>query len=497
MSFDAAVCLKQLAIPVKRIVSDSRMLEVGDVFVAYPGETQDGRLFIERAIQQGAAGIIWEQQDFVWNSGWQIPNVAVRDLLHQVGYLADEVLNHPSRSLFVVGVTGTNGKTSTTHWIAQTLSQLGQPCAVIGTLGNGFPQQLQYTQNTTPVAIRTQTLLAEMSEQQAVAVSMEVSSHALVQGRVNGVAFDVALFTNLTRDHLDYHGDMDSYAASKRCLFDWPTLVQSVINLDDPIGAKWAAELLASGKTVIAYGLSEAAKQLAQQLAIPYLIAENLTLLPQGLKMKVVSPTDEVILESKLIGRFNASNLLGVLGVLQARGIPLAQACAELASVDAVAGRMQYLTAEGFPNVVVDYAHTPDALEQVLMTLRETLPQSDSRLICVFGCGGDRDNGKRSEMGFAASSYADYCWLTSDNPRSEDPQHIAQQTLAGINKNNYCVELDRKQAIVSAIRSARMQDVVLVAGKGHEDYQEIAGVKYPFDDCAIVREYFAAGRGAV
>ena len=493
----AAEQLAALRVPVTRMVTDSRYVQRGDTFVAYPGERSDGRQFIEAAIAQGANAVIYEKllsghsgeaQHFVWNEAWQVPNLAVADLRHKAGWLADAVTGAPSEKLWVVGITGTNGKTSTSHWIAHALSEAGKRCALIGTLGNGFIEALQASANTTPDAVRVHGLLADYLSDGAQAVAMEVSSHALSQGRVNAVRFDVAMLTNLSRDHLDYHGDMQSYAAAKRKLFDWQQLGFVVLNLDDEYGIELAESLQDNDAEVIAYGLSDDALQLAGRLGLRMVYGNLLEMSGQGLKLAVHSSWGAAELDSALIGRFNAANLLGALAVLLVSGIPLNDAARSLGRVQPVAGRMQRLGSAQQPTVIVDYAHTPDALEKVLQALREVSTADGGKLYCVFGCGGDRDRGKRGMMGMVAEKFSDFCIVTSDNPRGEKPRQIIAEIVDGMNGDNHEIIEDRAVAIQSVIKYARQSDTVLIAGKGHEDYQEINGVKHPFDDVSVAQQ---------
>ena len=501
--------LEQLASlngPVSRLVTDSRAIRHGDTFVAYPGEKTDGRQFIGQAIAQGANAVIWEEQHFAWNDAWHIPNLAVSDLRHKAGWLAHAVYGAPSEKLRMIGITGTNGKTSTSHWIAQALNDAGQKCALIGTLGNGFVNALQPSANTTPDAIRVHSLIAEYLRDGAQAVAMEVSSHALAQGRVNGVRFEVALLTNLSRDHLDYHGDMQSYAACKRKLFDWEHLKYAVLNLDDTFGAELAEQLQNPAVEIIGYGMSEAALQLAERMGVRMVYGHLVEMSGQGLQLRLHTSWGGARLRSSLIGRFNAANLLGTLAVLLVCDINLGDAVQSLSKVQAVAGRMQRVGNAQQPTVIVDYAHTPDALEKVLVTLcgvstgaqvsarqgdaedTEVVPQSSRRLICVFGCGGDRDRGKRAMMGLVAEKFADHCIVTSDNPRSEKPEDIIADVVSGMSGGNHEIVVDRAAAIQRAIALAQRDDTVLLAGKGHEDYQEVNGVKHPFSDVAVAQQ---------
>ncbi len=480
--------LATLKAPVTRLMTDSRSIRSGDTFVAYPGEKSDGRQFIASAIAQGANAVIWEAQHFVWDYAWQVPNLAVTDLRHRAGWLADAVYDTPSEKLWMVGITGTNGKTSTCHWIARALNETGKRCAVIGTLGNGFVDALQPSANTTPDAISVHGLLAGYVSAGAQAVAMEVSSHALSQGRVNAVHFDVAMLTNLSRDHLDYHGDMQRYADAKRKLFDWQQLKYVVLNLDDAYGVELAGQLQDEDAEVIGYGLSDAALQLAERLGLRMVYGNLLEMTGQGLRLAVHSSWGAAELNSALVGRFNAANLLGALAVLLVSGIVLSDAVRSLSKVQPVAGRMQRLGGVQQPTVIVDYAHTPDALEKVLQALREVSEAAGGKVLCVFGCGGDRDRGKRAMMGRVAEKFSDFCIVTSDNPRSENPRDIIAEIVGGMSEGNHEIIVDRAAAIKRAIGHARQSDTVLIAGKGHEDYQEINGIKHPFNDVLVVQQ---------
>jgi UDP-N-acetylmuramoyl-L-alanyl-D-glutamate--2,6-diaminopimelate ligase len=480
--------LTALRVPVTRLVTDSRFVQRGDTFVAYPGEKTDGRQYIASAIAQGANAVIWDKHHFVWNDAWKIPNIAVADLRSKAGWLADAVNDTPSGKLWVVGITGTNGKTSTSHWIAHALNGAGKKCALIGTLGNGFVDALQPSANTTPDAICVHGLMAGYASNGAQAIAMEVSSHALSQGRVNAVHFDVAMLTNLSRDHLDYHGDMQSYADAKRKLFDWQQLKYVVLNLDDAYGVDLAEQFQNADVEVIGYGLSDAALQLAERLGMRMVYGNLLEMSGQGLRLAVHSSWGAAELNSALVGRFNAANLLGALAVLLVSEIKLNDAVHSLSKVQPVPGRMQRLGSDRQPTVIVDYAHTPDALEKVLQALREVNEATGGKLICVFGCGGDRDRGKRAMMGIVAEKLSDHCIVTSDNPRSEDPSDIIAEIVSGMNKHNHEIVVERAAAIQGAIGHAQQGDTVLIAGKGHEDYQEIKGVKYPFSDLLVAQQ---------
>lgn len=460
------------------ITADSRKVQAGSLFLAYPGVHSDGRNYIAQAIQAGATAVVWEHEGFAWSADWQVNNLAVKNLKLQVGAIAAEFYQYPSSKLKMIGVTGTNGKTSVSQWVAQCLTLIGKKTAVLGTIGNGFLDTQTEAANTTPDAILLQAMLADYVRQNADAVAMEVSSHGLDQGRVNGVAFDIAVLTNLSRDHLDYHETMEAYAAAKQKLFAWEGLGTAIVNADDAFGSKLASSIKAQGKVCVSYGFESNGAQYD-------ISASHLRLHDAGLSMHVKTPQGEVTIKAPVLGRFNAYNVLAVLATLLALNVSLADAVTVLARIKPVIGRMQQFGGGELPLVVIDYAHTPDALEKVLSTLKEQVG-SEAKLICVFGCGGDRDAGKRPLMGNIASTLADEVVVTTDNPRTENPAAIIQAIVSGM-KDGYVVELDRASAIRSAISAAKQGDIILVAGKGHENYQEISGVKYPFDDALIAQ----------
>jgi UDP-N-acetylmuramoyl-L-alanyl-D-glutamate--2,6-diaminopimelate ligase len=495
--------LRQQGAAIVGLSADSRDLRAGDAFVAYAGARTDGRHYIAEALARGATAVLWERDGFSWNPQWQVPNVAVEGLRELAGYLAHEVYGHPSEKLWLAGVSGTNGKTSCSQWIAQALNTLGRKTAVIGTLGSGFPEApgrepaagLEATRNTTPDAIELHRRLAQFLQAGAQGVAMEASSVGLDQGRLNGVHFDVALFTNLSRDHLDYHGDMERYAAAKARLFDASGLSGAVLNMDDVLGVQIAQKL--GGGSVARAGYSLHAGVASGAGLEFFLEAENIRLSQEGLAFDLSSSWGRAEVSSALLGRFNVANLLGVLGVLLGAGVALEQAVAAVAALTSPRGRMQCLGGAGKPLAVVDYAHSPDALEAALASLRPLAQPGAGRLICVFGCGGDRDRGKRSLMGAIAARNADQVLLTSDNPRGEDPLEIITDILEGVlseaqMRQAPLVVADRREAIAAAIGSAAAGDVVLIAGKGHEDYQETAGLRVPFSDAAVAMEALAA-----
>jgi UDP-N-acetylmuramoyl-L-alanyl-D-glutamate--2,6-diaminopimelate ligase len=458
------------------VAIDSRLVKPGDLFVAYPGDNADGRNFIPQALAAGAAMVAWEADGFEWNPDWSVPNMPVEGLRRHVGLIAEHFFKHPSRHLWVTGVTGTNGKTSCSQWIAQSMTRLQRPCAVIGTLGSALMGETseQYPATTTPDPVSLHAFLGKVRARGAKAVAMEVSSHGIEQGRVTGVEFDVAMFTNLSRDHLDYHGDMRAYAEAKARLFSWPGLKHAVVNVDDEFGAQLASRIDRKKVNVIRYGFGKGE-----------IAGHNLDLSTKGLKLEIATPWGAAKVRSGVLGAFNATNILGVLGVLVCSGIELDDAVDAVAQLEPVPGRMQVIRENGFPLVVVDYSHTPDALQKALETLRELLVPG-ARLHCVFGAGGDRDTGKRPVMGEIATRLADQSVITSDNPRWEDPLAIIDDIVSGA-KQDYRVEPDRAAAIHAAINAAEPGDVVLIAGKGHENYQEICGERLPFSDQVVAR----------
>jgi UDP-N-acetylmuramoyl-L-alanyl-D-glutamate--2,6-diaminopimelate ligase len=473
--------LQRQGVTATGLCADSRAVAPGEVFVAFPGARVDGRRFIDDAVARGASAVLWERQGHAGDAVIAVPNLAVDDLQALSGWIAHLVYSRPTEKLWSVGVTGTNGKTSVSQWIAQAFAQVGRRCAVVGTLGCGFPGQLEESLNTTPDALTLHRLFAQYHAQGARAAAMEVSSIGLHQGRVNGVHFDVAVFTNLTRDHLEYHGSMQAYGAAKEQLFATPGLKTAVLNLDDALGRKIARDLAGSGVQVIGYALDAAAAAGVDGA----LIAEGIAATPRGQRFTAVTPQGRADIQAQVVGEFNVSNLLAVLGTLLASGVPLDQAAAVLQGLTSSPGRMQALGGDGQPLAVIDYAHTPDALEKALAALRETAAVRGGRLVCVFGCGGNRDPGKRPLMGEVATRRADAVILTSDNPRDEDPQAILADIVRGAPGARTIA--DRGEAIRAALAEAGARDVVLIAGKGHEPYQEIAGRRQPFSDvdCAV------------
>lgn len=470
---DAERILQTLAgqgVRVKHLVADSRRVAPGDVFLAYPGHHVDGRGFIAEALARGAAAVILEAGSGTPVRADGVPCLAVEHLAEKLGELAHRVYGAPSTKLWLTGVTGTNGKTSVTQWLAQAMQHLGHRCALVGTLGNGFPGALAPTGFTTPDALTLHAALADFVAQGADSCAMEVSSIGLAEQRVGGVVFAVAVLTNLTRDHLDYHGSMEAYAEAKIRLFELPGLQAAVLNLDDALGMSLATRLKGRLHT-IGYTLQ------GRRGTDEVLAAENLRFGAQDLHFE----QGGVPFTAPLVGRFNAANLLAVIGALRARGEPPLAIAEALTKLRPPPGRMQAVGGTGKPLVVIDYAHTPDALEQVLGVLREVAQRRGGELWCVFGCGGERDPGKRPLMGAVAERLADRVVVSSDNPRGEAPAVIIDDILRGMTKPPRIIE-DRMAAIAHAVAAAAVKDVILLAGKGHEPYQEIAGARIPFSD---------------
>ncbi|MCC7486972.1 MAG: UDP-N-acetylmuramoyl-L-alanyl-D-glutamate--2,6-diaminopimelate ligase [Burkholderiales bacterium] len=486
------------ALGVRRLVNDSRRVRAGDTFLAWPGAAGDGRDHIASAIAAGAASVLWEARGFRWRPEWRVANLGIANLRRHAGEIARRLAGNPSGRLWMIGVTGTNGKTTCSQWIAQALAHGARPCAVIGTLGYGMRRPLRPLLNTTPDALWLHAELAGFARRGARAVAMEVSSIGLDQDRVAGIDFDVALFTNLSRDHLEYHRTMRRYREAKARLFALDSLGAAVINLDDVFGRELARRSRRPGLQVIGYGFG------ARRGAFPVRVTgRDLVAGPDGVRFTVHSPWGAARVANPALGRHNASNLLATLAVLLASGVALRRAVAALGAIEPVPGRMERAGGGAQPLVVVDYAHSPDALEHALRALREITGRGSRprgggpRLTCVFGCGGERDRGKRPQMGRLAARLADRVVVTSDNPRAEDPLRIIDDILSGVPRGGgeLAVIPDRKSAVRYAVGAARRGDVVLLAGKGHERYQLVAGARRPHSDLAEARRALREARG--
>ncbi len=465
---------------IKSLAIDSREPNTEGLFFAYLGSKTDGRHYLQEAVNQGATVILCEQsgleayQAVIQAIQNQVRVIPVLHLQRHVSEIAGRFYVHPSRDLIVVGITGTNGKTSCTHFIAQALNKNEIRCAVIGTLGHGIPPHLEADQHTTPNALSLQKTLAEMRDQKIQVVAMEVSSHGLSQYRVDGVSFSIVVFTQLSRDHLDYHGSMEAYAAAKERLFHFPRLQAVVLNLDDAMGYRLAEQ---KRKTLKVYGYSQEANTVSD---IELVRADQVHLDVQGFEAQLYSPWGEGKLESPLLGKFNISNLLAVISVLGIVKLPLTKILEAVSKLKTVAGRLELLGGGGLPQVVVDYSHTPDALEKALLTLKE---HHSGKLWCVFGCGGERDAGKRPMMAAIAERYSDYVVLTDDNPRSESSAQILTDIQQGFSSAvPLSIIPDRAEAIKYAIQKASVDDMILIAGKGHEEYQLVGTERLAFSD---------------
>jgi len=453
--------------------TDSRKLARGDGFIAWPGAATDGRKFVDTALQAGAVACLVEQEGAA-AYGFQDAKVAeYAGLKAATGPIAAAYFNEPSRQLRISAVTGTNGKTSTAWWLAQAQGRLGRKCGLIGTLGTGEPGAMVSNGLTTPDPVLLQQELRRFADQGFVACALEASSIGVVEHRLDATAIEVAIFTNFTQDHLDYHASMEAYWEAKASLFGWPGLKAAVINIDDAKGDELKDSLADSGLDLWTVSCMGPAR----------LQARKITHGSDGLSFEVVEGAESYMLATRLVGQYNVSNLLGVLGALRAMGVPLADAVKACADLLPVPGRTETLAVPGRPLVVIDYAHTPDALEKVLLALRPAAARRGGQLWCVFGCGGDRDATKRPLMAAVAEKNADQVVVTSDNPRSENPLAIICQVLLGLSHRDAVhVQADRAAAITHALGLAGPDDVVLLAGKGHESFQEIGGAKLPFSD---------------
>ena len=466
---------------IRELTLDSRKVRPGDLFLAVEGTQKDGRDYIGDAIARGAAAVIYEASQALPMHDSEALLLPVQGLQAQLSEIAGRFYGEPSRTLRVVAVTGTNGKTSVTQLLAQASDLLGQHCGLIGTLGSGFYGNLTSGHYTTPDPLTVQATLADLKNAGAKVVAMEVSSHGLVQHRIDAVNVAVAVLTNLSRDHLDYHGSMQAYADAKARLFSWPGLRTRVLNIDDAFGRELAAQIPSTG--LMTYSLDDSSASI---------YCRNIRFSHSGIQAEVVTAHGEGNLSSSLIGRFNLSNLLATIGALLGLGHSLKQVLAIVAKLQGPAGRMQVLGGQERPLVVVDYAHTPDALEQVLSALRPHVGNG-GRLLCVFGCGGERDAGKRPLMAAVVERLADGAVVTDDNPRAEDAASIRAEVLGGFSTNAAVAEVaGRGTAIAQIIAQAHREDVIVLAGKGHEDYQEINQQRQHFSDVEQAEQALAA-----
>ena len=462
---------------------DSRQISAGDGFIAWPGAATDGRRHVTAALARGAAACLVEAQGveaFDWDASHEVALASYPGLKAATGPIAAAYYERPSEHLEVIAITGTNGKTSTTWWLAQALSQTARGgCGVIGTLGIGRPPEVDYTGLTTPDPVLLQRHLRAFVDQGLSACAIEASSIGIVEKRLDATRITVAVFTNFSRDHLDYHGSLDAYWDAKAALFAWPGLRAAAVNLDDEKG-ETLVDCLAGGHVDV--WTFSCHRHDARLRALDITYGET------GLRFTVAEGALRETLQTQMIGQYNVSNLLGVIAAMRAVGVALGEAVQACANLLPVPGRMERLHRAGQPLVAVDYAHTPDALDKALTALRPLAQQRGGRLWCVFGCGGDRDTTKRPLMAAIAEKNADQVVVTSDNPRSEKPQNIISQILLGLSHRDAVqIEIDRARAIETTVLAAAASDVILLAGKGHEDHQDIGGVRIPFDDRAHVR----------
>ena len=464
--------LKKIEYNLSDISNDSRHVKKNSIFLAYPGIHTDGRKYIAEALKKGAKAIVYEKKNFTWQKSWDAPHYGINDLKNNEGEIAHIFFKEPSKELLTIGITGTNGKTTCAYWISEIQNLLGKKTGLIGTLGYGH-KKLKPHAYTTPDAIFNHRILKEFKTEKIKSVVMEVSSHALSQGRVNGILFDVAVFTNLSRDHLDYHLNFKNYFDAKKKLFHFPSLKVAVINIDDAYGKKLKLSLVQNKTKVITYGIKNGDIRASH---IEYSLSST--------TFQLITKKETYKVKAPIVGEFNVYNLLAVISGLVGSGLPIQKVIKQVSHISQVPGRMERLGTKLTPQVFIDYAHTPDALKKALGTLKD---QTEGKLVCVFGCGGDRDKGKRKEMAEAASDLADTNFITSDNPRSESPKKIISEISRSMS-GAYKIEIDRHKAIFKAIEQAKKQDIILIAGKGHETYQEINGVRYPFSDKKYVKK---------
>ncbi len=456
-------------IQITGITDDSRKARRGDLFLAVPGSRVDGRDYVVEVAGKSVAAIVCDPpfKECVVSG---VPIFTVDNLAPLRGEIASEFYDRPSAAMTVVAVTGTNGKTSCSQYIAAAMNRLGRLCGIVGTMGSGFESNLQNPGLTTPDAITLQKIIAEFRDESADAVSLEASSHGLDQGRLNGLQVNVAVFTNITRDHLDYHGSFSAYKKAKQKLFELEHLEAAVINLDDSFSTELEMTVCSSVR-VLTYSLKNSDASLW---------CKSLEFNMQGFNARVSTPWGEVPVSSSLLGDFNVSNLLVVIAVLGLKGFGVKEISSAVSSLSNIKGRMDVLYPEDSATVVIDYAHTPDALEKALNAVRL---HGQGEVWCLMGCGGNRDKGKRSEMGELVTRLADHAVITDDNPRDEKPMEIIEDILKGVHPGAHAiVKQDRRKAIAYALKHARAGDVVLIAGKGHEEYQEVAGKKLDYSD---------------
>ena len=462
---------------------DSRFTSKGDLFMAVKGLQSHGLVYSQQAIRKGAAAIAWEFDPKVKDNDLpnDVPCISIPSLQQQAGFIAHRFYHRPSDHINVIGITGTDGKTSVSQFIAQAFANLNYTCGVIGTLGYGIYPDLGSATLTTPDAVRMQKLMHHFFVKEIKHAVIEASSHGLKQGRLNSISFDTAIFTNLGRDHMDYHQDLEDYGSSKRILFQMQGLKNAIINIDDEFGLQLVNDL-DSSIGLVTYS------QCGKSTGIgSYVCADKITHTNKVNRIKIMSSWGNASIKTSLLGKFNISNLLAVISALLVSGCSFEDTIKAVSSLGTVPGRMDLVTKnENAPSVIIDYAHTPQALSNVLHALHE---QCTGKLWCVFGCGGDRDPGKRALMAEAVEQFADNAVITDDNPRSEDPSEIVKDIISGFSQSaNYQLIHNRQQAIEYAIKNASLEDTVLIAGKGHEAVQIINNSHLPFDDKKIAEQ---------
>lgn len=464
------------------VAIDSRQVKPGDLFLAYKGSQANGIEYIEDAIQSGAIAIAVDEDEAINVKPSSIKVIKVADLRKQAGFIISRFYDEPSKAIQLIGVTGTNGKTTVSYMIAYTLYVLGMKSAVIGTLGYGKFRQLEASTSTTPNPVKLHSLFSSWRDEVDF-VAMEVSSHALDQGRVAGAEFDIAVFTNLTRDHLDYHKTIEDYAEAKFQLFESPELKHAIVNIDDNYGAQFI-ESLPSTLNVVVYSVKQNLSELSNK-EVSFVYCKKFETNNLNLTISIDSSWGQAIVQTSLLGSFNVDNILAAFATLCVSGLDIDKIAETLSGFTGIPGRMEYFSAEEKPLLVIDYAHTPDALEKALITLRS---YCSGKLYCVFGCGGDRDLGKRSQMGAISERLSDQIILTNDNPRTEAPEQIVDNILEGIKeKSNVTIKYDRSDAITNTFLNANKNDVILIAGKGHETTQQIGESLLPFSDRELAR----------
>lgn len=474
------------SVEVSGVAIDSRLVKPGDLFMAYRGTNVNGIDYIDDAVNNGAVAIVIDEQEDIEQQSISVPVVEVSNLRQQVGTIVSHFYNDPSSQMNVIGITGTNGKTTISYMVAQVLSALDKKSSVIGTIGNGQFGQVESANMTTPDPVKLHSLFNDWRNEVDFVV-MEVSSHALDQGRVVGTQYDTAIFTNLSRDHLDYHETIEAYANAKFQLFQFPELKNAIVNIDDAYGLQLVKQI-PDAVAVIAYSKKQIELDINRK-NISFVYCEDIQSKQLGTLLKINSPWGIVSVDINLLGEFNVENVLAAFASLCVSGLPAESVATALSEFSGAPGRMEYFSSvdnrESKPLLVVDYAHTPDALEKVLITLRQ---YCSGELYCIFGCGGDRDTGKREQMGSVAESLSDHVILTNDNPRTESEEKIVNDILKGIkDKNNINIKYDRSDAIINTFLNAKKDDVILIAGKGHETTQEIGSTLLPFSDRELAR----------